>query len=43
MAMVPFATATKAIALDRKGDSFTLQYRDYPHLPKIVRPQKPCC
>jgi hypothetical protein len=25
------------IVLDRKGDSFTLQYRDYPHLPKFVR------
>ena len=23
--------------LDRKDDSFTLQYRDYPHLPKFVR------
>jgi hypothetical protein len=27
----------EAIVLDRKGDSFTLQYRDYPHLPKFVR------
>jgi len=27
----------KAIVLERKGDSFTLQYRDYPHLPKFVR------
>src|SRR5262249_46613237 len=23
--------------LHRKGDTFTLQYRDYPHLPKFVR------
>jgi hypothetical protein len=23
--------------LDRKDDTFTLQYRDYPHLPKFVR------
>jgi hypothetical protein len=23
--------------LARQGDSFTLQYRDYPHLPKFVR------
>ena len=23
--------------LERKGDTFTLQYRDYPHLPKFVR------
>jgi hypothetical protein len=27
----------EAIVLDRKNDSFTLQYRDYPHLPKFVR------
>jgi hypothetical protein len=27
----------EAIVLDRKGDIFTLQYRDYPHLPKFVR------
>jgi hypothetical protein len=27
----------EAIVLDRKDDSFTLQYRDYPHLPKFVR------
>jgi hypothetical protein len=27
----------EAIVLERKGDSFTLQYRDYPHLPKFVR------
>ena len=27
----------EAIVLDRKGDSFTLRYRDYPHLPKFVR------
>jgi hypothetical protein len=27
----------EAIVLDRKGDSFTLQYRDYGHLPKFVR------
>jgi hypothetical protein len=27
----------EAIVLARKGDSFTLQYRDYPHLPKFVR------
>ncbi len=27
----------EAIVLDRKGFSFTLQYRDYPHLPKFVR------
>ena len=26
-----------AIVLDRKDDTFTLQYRDYPHLPKFVR------
>jgi len=23
--------------LARKADTFTLQYRDYPHLPKFVR------
>ena len=23
--------------LDRQGDTFTLQYRDYPHLPKFFR------
>jgi hypothetical protein len=27
----------EAIVLARNGDSFTLQYRDYPHLPKFVR------
>jgi hypothetical protein len=27
----------EAIVIDRKGDTFTLQYRDYPHLPKFVR------
>jgi hypothetical protein len=27
----------EAIVIDRKGDSFTLRYRDYPHLPKFVR------
>ena len=27
----------EAIVLARKADSFTLQYRDYPHLPKFVR------
>ena len=27
----------EAIVLEQKGDSFTLQYRDYPHLPKFVR------
>ena len=27
----------EAIVLDRRGDTFTLQYRDYPHLPKFVR------
>ncbi len=27
----------EAIVIERKGDSFTLQYRDYPHLPKFVR------
>jgi hypothetical protein len=27
----------EAIVLGRNGDSFTLQYRDYPHLPKFVR------
>ena len=27
----------EAIVLDRQGDTFTLQYRDYPHLPKFVR------
>ena len=27
----------EAIVLDRTGDTFTLQYRDYPHLPKFVR------
>jgi hypothetical protein len=27
----------EAIVLDRKGDTFTLQYRDYPHLPKFAR------
>jgi hypothetical protein len=27
----------EAIVLARKGDTFTLQYRDYPHLPKFVR------
>jgi hypothetical protein len=27
----------EAIVLARQGDTFTLQYRDYPHLPKFVR------
>jgi hypothetical protein len=27
----------EAIVLDRTGDTFTLQYRDYPHLPRFVR------
>jgi hypothetical protein len=27
----------EAIVLDRAGDTFILQYRDYPHLPKFVR------
>ena len=27
----------EAIVLDRKDDSFALQYRDYPHLPRFVR------
>jgi hypothetical protein len=27
----------EAVVLDRNGDTFTLQYRDYPHLPKFVR------
>jgi hypothetical protein len=27
----------EAIVLDRKDDTFTLQYRDYPHLPKFVQ------
>jgi hypothetical protein len=27
----------EAIVLERKGDTFSLQYRDYPHLPKFVR------
>jgi hypothetical protein len=27
----------EAIVIDRKGDSFTLRYRDYPQLPKFVR------
>jgi hypothetical protein len=27
----------EAIVLDRKGDTFTLRYRDYPQLPKFVR------
>jgi hypothetical protein len=27
----------EAIVLERNGDNFTLQYRDYPHLPKFVR------
>jgi hypothetical protein len=27
----------EAIVLDRQGDTFILQYRDYPHLPKFVR------
>jgi len=27
----------EAIVLERKGDTFTLRYRDYPHLPKFVR------
>jgi hypothetical protein len=25
------------IVIDRKADTLTLQFRDYPHLPKIVR------
>jgi hypothetical protein len=27
----------EAVVLARKDDTFTLQYRDYPHLPKFVR------
>jgi hypothetical protein len=27
----------EAIVIDRKGDAFTLRYRDYPQLPKFVR------
>ena len=27
----------EAIVIDRKADSLTLQFRDYPNLPKIVR------
>jgi len=27
----------EAIVIDRKADTLTLQFRDYPHLPKIVR------
>jgi hypothetical protein len=27
----------EAIVLARQGDTFILQYRDYPHLPKFVR------
>ena len=27
----------EAIVLDRQGDTFILQYRDYPHLPKFIR------
>jgi hypothetical protein len=27
----------EAIVIERKSDTFTLQYRDYPHLPKFVR------
>jgi hypothetical protein len=27
----------EAIVLERKDDTFSLQYRDYPHLPKFVR------
>jgi hypothetical protein len=27
----------EAIVLDRQGDTFTLRYRDYPHLPKFFR------
>ena len=27
----------EAIVLARNGETFTLQYRDYPHLPKFVR------
>jgi hypothetical protein len=27
----------EAVVLDRKDDTFTLQYRDYPHLPKFAR------
>jgi hypothetical protein len=28
----------EAIVIDRKGDTFTLRYRDYPHLPKFPGP-----
>jgi hypothetical protein len=27
----------EAIVLDRNGDTFTVRYRDYPHLPNFVR------
>jgi hypothetical protein len=27
----------EAVVLNRKDDTFTLQYRDYPHLPKFLR------
>jgi hypothetical protein len=27
----------EAVVLNRKDDTFTLQYRDYPHLPRFVR------
>ena len=27
----------EAIVLDRQGDTFSVRYRDYPHLPKFVR------
>jgi hypothetical protein len=27
----------EAIVIDRQGDTFIIQYRDYPHLPKFVR------
>jgi hypothetical protein len=30
----------EAIVLDRKGDTFILQYRDYPHLPKFARQRR---
>jgi hypothetical protein len=29
----------EAIVLDRKGDAFILQYRDFPHLPRFARPR----
>src|ERR1700732_5037326 len=34
----PFGTGGwEAIVLDRSEETFTLQYRDYPHLPRFVR------